>query len=208
MELFLPGLFILVITAFFAFLVVPRLGPTILVIVSLIALLAAGVHHVNLFYSEYRLSTWQVGITSAAPWIVLSVAILFILAALFTVFSKRLTGNANANANQTPMQTLQNAVTNSAAATPSAASATNPVTSAINTTLTTIGNTASNTVNAITGNNKKNNSAGLFGMSNNKKNNGGLFGSSNNKKNNSAGLFGTSNNKKNNSYLGYPASRV
>ena len=203
MELFLPGLFILVITAFFAFLVVPRLGPTILVIVSLIALLAAGVHHVNLFYSEYRLSTWQVGITSAAPWIVLSVAILFVLAALFTVFSKRLTGNASAN--ETPMQTLQNAVTNSAAATPSAASATNPVTSAINTTLTTIGNTASNAVNVITGNTKKNNSAGLFGMSNNKKNNsGGLFG--NTKKNNSAGLFG--NTKKNNSFLGYPASRV
>jgi hypothetical protein len=156
MELFLPGLFVLVITAFFAFLVVPRIGPTILAIVSLIALIAAGVHHINLFYSEYRLSTWQQGLADAAPWVVLATAIIFIIASIGVLFSNRMTGASN-----TPMASIQNAISNSMASTPSASTATNPITAAINSTLTTIGNAGAavgNTVSKAVSGNKKNNS--------------------------------------------------
>jgi hypothetical protein len=52
--------------AFFAFFVIPKTGPMILAGVSLVALIAAGIHHYKMFYSEYYLSTWQNGLTSYA----------------------------------------------------------------------------------------------------------------------------------------------
>ena len=135
MELFIPGLIILLLAAFFAFFVIPRTGPMILAIISLLALLAAGVHHYNLFYSEYTLSTWQNGLTAYAPFIVLGLAILFIIAAITYMFaggSPAEAVEAIKNVVTTPMEAVQEAVINSTASMPPANTATNPLTAAIN----------------------------------------------------------------------------
>jgi hypothetical protein len=151
MELFLPGIIVLLLAAFFIFLILPRLGPMVLAIVSIVALLAAGIHHYNMFHSEYALSTWQYGLAAYAPWVVLGLAFIFILASIFYVFG----GGSSAvmNAVSTPMEAIQNAVAGSANAMPPANTATNPVTAAINSGL-----------NAIVGNTKPANQAANGGV--------------------------------------------
>ena len=52
MELFLPGVLIIVLAGFFAFLVLPRIGTTALVGVSVFALLGAAYHHYYMYSSE------------------------------------------------------------------------------------------------------------------------------------------------------------
>ena len=128
MELFLPGLIILIVSAIFAFFIIPRTGVMILATVCLFALIAAGIHHYTTFYSEYTLSTWQNGLKENAIFIILGLALLFIVGAIMFMFQ----GPAQA-AEETPMETLQNAVANAAVNMPSANTATNPFTSAINT---------------------------------------------------------------------------
>ena len=132
MELFLPGLLVLVIAALFAFLVVPRTGPMILAVVSLLALIGAGIHHYSLFSSEYALSTWQYGLASYAPWVVLGLALLFIIGAVSFIFSGSETKSKVMNSILTPMQQIQTTVQESVQAMPPAATATNAVTGAFN----------------------------------------------------------------------------
>ena len=124
MELFLPGVIIILLAAFFAFLVVPRVGPTVLMVASILALILAGVHHYYTFSSEYRLSTWQVSLAAYAPWIVIILAVFFIIGGLQWVFA--------APGAPTPLDHISNGVSNSLSIMPSAKSATNPFTSAIN----------------------------------------------------------------------------
>lgn len=145
MELFLPGLIVFVVAAFFVFLVLPRMGPVVLAIASLVALIAAGVHHYTYFSSEYALSTWQYGMASYAPFFVLGLAILFIISALMFVFGSSDTKNSVMSAIATPMEAIQEAVANSANALPPANTATNPLTAAINTGLNAIGVKGNNT---------------------------------------------------------------
>lgn len=128
MEIFLPSLIIILVVAFFVFLVLPRTGPMVLAVVSLLTLVAAGVHHYSLFYTEYKLSTWQYGISAYTPWIVLALAILFIISTIMFMVG----GGGLTNSGSTPMESIQEAVSNSAAAMPSANSATNSVTASIN----------------------------------------------------------------------------
>lgn len=132
MELFLPSLVVILLSAVFAFLVVPRMGSTILVVVCLIALIAVGIHHYNLFSSEYLASTWQYGLAAYSSWIVLGFALLFILGALFYLFGGEANKAVIANAVATPMVKIQEAAEASVAAMPTAASATNALTAAIN----------------------------------------------------------------------------
>lgn len=132
MELFLPSLIVVLLSAVFAFLVVPRMGSTILVIVCLLALIAVGIHHYNLFSTEYAASTWQYGLAAYSSWIVLGFALLFILGALYYLFGGEAGKAAVANAIATPMAKIQNAANASVAAMPTAASATNAITAAIN----------------------------------------------------------------------------
>lgn len=65
----------------------PRFGTTVLVITSLLALLFAAIHHYYMFSSEYRLSTWQVGLAGYAPWIIVALAFFFIISALQHMFT-------------------------------------------------------------------------------------------------------------------------
>jgi hypothetical protein len=145
MELFLPSLMIIVVMAFFAFLVIPRTGPMILAAVSLVALIAAGIHHYKMFYSEYYLSTWQNGLAAYAPFVILGLAILFIIAAIFYMFSGGETKSAIANAVSTPMEAIQEVVSNSVANMPPASTATNPLTAAINKGINAAANVVGNT---------------------------------------------------------------
>jgi hypothetical protein len=127
MELFLPGLIVLLLAAFFIFLVLPRLGSTILVGISVIALLLAGWHHYYMFSSEYRLSTWQDAYTGYAPWIVMFVALLFIINYIFLIF--RSPSNSNS---PSIIDNLTNSIASSTNNMPSASTATNSVTASIN----------------------------------------------------------------------------
>lgn len=149
MELFLPSLFVIVIAALLAFVIIPRMGSLILAITSLLALIVAGIHHYNLFYAEYQLSTWQNGIGANAPFFVLGLAILFIIGAIFYMFTggsvanvKNVITNTIPNAlpsvmplalNKSPMENLEKSMNESIQNMPPASTATNPLTGAINT---------------------------------------------------------------------------
>ncbi len=134
MELFLPSLFVVVIAALLAFVVIPRMGSLILAITSLIALVLAGIHHYNLFYAEYQLSTWQNGIGANAPFFILGLALLFIVGAVYYMFTGgSLAEVKNMLPNVSPLEEIQNAVQNSVSNMPAANTATNPITEAINT---------------------------------------------------------------------------
>jgi hypothetical protein len=125
MELFLPGLIVLLLSAFFVFLILPRFGSTILAVTSMLAILVAGYHHYHMFAAEYRLSTWQSGLTAYAPWIILLLAFFFIIGSLQHIMS----GSGSV------VSTVGNSATSSYAAMPSASTATNPITALVNTTL-------------------------------------------------------------------------
>jgi hypothetical protein len=128
MELFLPGLIVLILAALFAFFIIPRTGSMILAVVCMIAVIAAGIHHYNTFYSEYQLSTWQNGLKENAIFIILGLAILSIIGSIFFMFSGPSTPSA-----ETPMEMVQNAVVNAVQNMPPANTATNPLTAAVNT---------------------------------------------------------------------------
>lgn len=139
MELFLPGLIVLLIAGLFAFFVIPRIGSTILIVLCLIALIAAGIHHYTFFSGEYALTTWQYGLAAYAPWVVLGLALVFVLAAISFFFSSPETKAKVMNTVATPMAAVQEAAAEATTNMPSAASATNPFTAAVNTALKTAG---------------------------------------------------------------------
>lgn len=131
MQLFIPSLIVIILAAILAFLVIPRIGPMILAMVSLVALIAVGVHHYSLFYSEYQLSTWQNGLAANASFIVLGMAILFIIASILYMFTGSSPVSSIQNAITAPIETLEEAVLNSSSL-PPASTATNAVTSMLN----------------------------------------------------------------------------
>jgi len=132
MELFIPGLILLVVSAFFVFMILPRIGPAVLVGVALFAIFAAGIHHYSMFSSEYRLSTWQYGLAAYTPFVILGLAFIIILGTLTYIFGGSEVRSSMRAAIPTPMAAAQESVFSSYSNMPSAASATNPVTSAIN----------------------------------------------------------------------------
>ena len=108
------------------------MGSMVLAIVSLLALIAVGVHHYSQFYSEYRLSTWQNSLAAYAPWVTLGFALIVMISSIIFFFSGEETRGKIANAVSTPMEAIQDKVAEAAAVMPSAASATNSVTAGIN----------------------------------------------------------------------------
>jgi hypothetical protein len=128
MELFLPGLLVLLISSIFVFMVLPRMGTVVLAVACGLTLVAVLLHHYNMFASEYRLSTWQNGLAAYAPLIILAFAIIIVIGVAVSLF----TGNSVAETIQAPIETIQSGITASLNAMPSAVTATNPVTSAVN----------------------------------------------------------------------------
>jgi len=150
MELFLPGVLILLLAAFFAFLVLPRIGSTTLIAMSVIALFAAAYHHYYMFSSEYRMSTWQDGLSAYAPWVI-------ILLAFFMVINFLMRMGPGAASGPSIVDNLTTSIANSTSSMPSASSATNSVTAGINRAINT-------TKNVISGLNKPKNSPIIPGL--------------------------------------------
>ena len=123
MQLFIPSVITIVIAAVLAFLVIPRTGALILASVSLLALIAVGFHHYNMFYSEYMLSTWQNGIGENAPFFVLGFALLFIIGSLLFMFQGGEGAKGAVNTVQqalaAPLETLSESMENVVNAKPS-----------------------------------------------------------------------------------------
>jgi hypothetical protein len=128
MELFLPGLFVLLISSLFVFLVVPNVGSISLGVICAVTLVAVLWHHSHLFKDEYRLSTWQAQLSTYAPFIVLGVAILVIIGVMLNMISQK----GVMETIKAPVEVLTNTVQNSVSNMPSASTATNVVTSNIN----------------------------------------------------------------------------
>jgi hypothetical protein len=144
MELFLPSLFVFVLTMIVVLFIVPRLTPIIMVSMSAILLFFAIQQHKSLFASEYTLSTWQDRLTIFAPGVFIGAVILYLLYAITAFFNK---GEVPVPA--MPQVTIENM--------PSAETATNVVTQAINNTL----KAANNAVNTIRNNASNINTNGL-----------------------------------------------
>jgi hypothetical protein len=86
MEFFLPSLVILILAGVTSFVIIPRMGPMIVLVLSL-ALLAFGMyHHYKLFSSEYRLSTWQEQLKFYAPGVAIAALVFFILFFVVSLF--------------------------------------------------------------------------------------------------------------------------
>jgi uncharacterized protein (UPF0333 family) len=85
MELFLPSLLIIVLAAIVVFAVIPRFAPITLTVIAILLLIFGVLHHYNLFYDEYRLSTWQTS-SFVAPALVIGVALFFILGYILSYF--------------------------------------------------------------------------------------------------------------------------
>ncbi len=174
MQLFLPTLITVVIAAILAFLVIPRTGALILASVSLLALIAAGIHHYNLFYSEYMLSTWQNGLGANASFIILALAIVFIISSIFYMFTGGGGGAAGAvntvqEALSAPFEAMTNSMEKTMNAQPPTTNSSNTgglfsnaietVTKAANAAVNTASNLASNAMkatNAVVNNGRKN----------------------------------------------------
>jgi hypothetical protein len=87
MEFFLSSMAILLITALIVFLVVPRLGATVLVGLSFVLLVGCLYSHYTLFSSEYRYSTWQERLKWMAPTLMytaLGIAVVMFLGTLYS----------------------------------------------------------------------------------------------------------------------------
>lgn len=181
MEFFLPSILFLLVACGIVFFVIPRFGPLVLAVVSLI-LLGLGVYnHYSLFQTEYRLSTWQFGAAAYAPYIMIGALVLSIILYLFYLAPV----SPNSNNGATPSVNL-----------PSAESATNPITSGINTMM----RQASNLVNGEKSNGNANGNG-----NGNKANQEGIFGSNSNRQggNNRSGNNRSGNNRPGNNRFLY-----
>jgi len=87
MEFFLSSMAVLLIVALIVFLIVPRLGATVLVGLSFVLLIGCLYSHYTLFSSEYRYSTWQERLKWMAPTLMytaLGIAVVMFLGTLYS----------------------------------------------------------------------------------------------------------------------------
>jgi hypothetical protein len=115
MEFFLPSILFLLIAAAIVFFVIPRFGPLVLAIVSLVLLTIGMYNHYTLFQNEYRASTWQLGLVAFAPYIMIGVVIVMIILYLTYLLPSGATSSApNVKANTInlpPPETATNVIT-------------------------------------------------------------------------------------------------
>lgn len=156
MELFIPSLLVLVIISLFVFLIIPRMSIPVILFFSALILVYVLQNHYNLFYNEYRYSTWQYNIQQYAPYVIILVLIVFVFTsvgiATYTGYSA-----------PTTMPEIPSL--------PSAASATNSFTSAINNGIkavssaaTSVTNKVTDAVNNLSRKNTKNNSSSTYNL--------------------------------------------
>lgn len=83
MEFFLPSILFLLVACGIVFFVIPRFGPLVLAIASLVLLSLGIYNHYSMFESEYRLSSWQTGAAAYAPFLMIGALVLSIILYLF-----------------------------------------------------------------------------------------------------------------------------
>ena len=138
MEFFIPSLFLFLLVAIVVIGFLPKLSPLILVVLAGLLLVFGVYNHYMMFRDEYKLSTWQDGLKSFAPGIMIAVIILFILYFITSLF----TGG------QVPIPSMPNV---SVANMPPAETATNYLTSTLNNVTSAVANTTSAVANKTTG---------------------------------------------------------
>jgi hypothetical protein len=115
MEFFLPSILFLLISAAIVFFVIPRFGPLVLAVVSLVLLTIGMYNHYTLFQNEYRASTWQLGLVAFAPYIMIGVVIVMIILYLTYLLPSGATSsvpNVKTNTiNLPPPETATNVIT-------------------------------------------------------------------------------------------------
>ena len=115
MEFFLPSILFLLISAAIVFFVIPRFGPLVLAVVSLVLLTIGMYNHYTLFQNEYKASTWQLGLVAFAPYIMIGVVIVMIILYLTYLLPSGATSstpNVKANTiNLPPPETATNVIT-------------------------------------------------------------------------------------------------
>lgn len=79
MELFIPSLLTLLLAGLLSFAILPRFGPFILFIITVLMLVAVGYQHNTLFANEWAQSTWQDSIKNTAMPFLIAIAVLFML---------------------------------------------------------------------------------------------------------------------------------
>jgi hypothetical protein len=139
MELFLPSILVFLIAAGVVIALLPRFSPLIIVSLAIALLFFGTYHHFQVFWNEYRQSTWQDTLKIFAPTLILIAIFVYLLFVILSFF----TGGA------VPVPPMPNVQM------PSAETATNAVTAAINQGLNVannIGSTINNSVNNIVSN--------------------------------------------------------
>lgn len=130
MEIFLPSLLIILLAAVVVFTILPRMGPIVLTVLSIVLLLFGVSHHYKMFYDEYRLATWYKSASFLAPALVLGVTLFFILGFILSFFGV-------------------NVPVPAAPAIPSLTEITNVATSAVNTVKNSVANTVGNATSTV-----------------------------------------------------------
>ena len=159
MELFLPSVLISILAILVVIFLIPRFSPLIIVVLAGVLLYVATTQHLNMFWDEYKQSTWQQGLKLFAPGIMIAAIIIFVLYGILSFFS---TGSV-------PIPSLPTLEM------PSANTATNPVTAAINNAMNAVSDVANNAANAVSnlGNNVKRNNQNNNGTKKMNNNNSG-----------------------------------
>ncbi len=119
---------------------VPRFSPLIIVTLAIALLFVGTYHHFQIFWNEYRQSTWQDTLKLFAPTLILLAIFAYLLFVILSFF----TGGS------VPVPSMPNIQM------PSAESATNAVTAAINRSINAVNNASaniSNSVNSVVSNN-------------------------------------------------------
>jgi len=87
MELFLPSLFVLLISGLFVFGIVPKISPTIIFIITVIFFCIAVYAHYMMFKHEYLISPWRDSMQNYIPVIFGIIIIIGILIASLNMFT-------------------------------------------------------------------------------------------------------------------------
>ena len=152
MELFLPSILISILAILVVILLIPKFSPLIIVVLAAILLYVATTQHLNMFWDEYKQSTWQQNLKLFAPGIMIAAVVIFVLYGILSFFS---TGVV-------PIPSMPSMEM------PNASTATNPVTAAINTAMNTVNDVATTAANAVSNLTNNNNTV----KRNNQNNNG------------------------------------
>jgi hypothetical protein len=141
MELFLPSVLVFLVAAAIVIAIVPRFSPLIIVTLAIALLFVGTYHHFQIFWNEYRQSTWQDTLKLFAPTLILIAIFAYLLFVILSFF----TGGA---VPVPPMPNIQM---------PAAETATNAVTAAINRGINAVNNAGSTLTNIATPSNSGNN---------------------------------------------------